>query len=167
MVFIKKSERERRKKASEQCKARNEQTQRRKASIRGDFVPVGRRIVDLALLAQKMWCPPCNVALSFRYLLHERQAGSASVFKIQCSRCFVVYEVPTSAEVPDSSGSGRALFAVNCKFALGKLSINITKCVFFFYFRTWSSSMLLLLRFCANLTCFVTICSLRRHGGWT
>ena len=123
MRFIKKAELERRKKVAVANKLRGEANRAKRAKIAGEYVSVGRRIFDLALLAQTMWCNSCNVALSFRYVVvEESQHGLASDFKIRCYKCLTIYEVSSSTKVADSTSSGpmRSLFAVNCKIALGK-----------------------------------------------
>ena len=120
MVFAKKSVVDRKRKSADGVKAWHERNRLKKAREQGEFVPSGRRIFEVALLGQNMWCHSCDIPLSFRFMEQEHQKGLASVFKIRCYKCLAVYDVASSTTSADLSGSGRSLFSVNLKLALGK-----------------------------------------------
>lgn len=84
----------------------------------------GRRIIDIMLFARNMWCTDCNIPLSLRNLVKEKQFGIASRFYVRCSQCLKEIAVDSSASVPDVSKQGRSLFAVNCKAALGMFTFS-------------------------------------------
>ena len=76
-----------------------------------------RRIVELEELAKYMWCSSCDLPLSFRHFVSEKQVGIASVLMIRCFKCDSLYEVPTGKRVWENNGFS---YAMNSKAALGK-----------------------------------------------
>ncbi|CAC5370270.1 unnamed protein product [Mytilus coruscus] len=60
---------------------------------------VGRRIVELGVLAEKMYCCRCNVPLHLHNTLHERTTGFGSYLQIICTnqKCITVTDVPTGS----------------------------------------------------------------------
>ena len=130
MVFVKKSVANMKRKISEVQKARHEANRANKKLRQGEPTGIGRRIFDLDLLAQDFWCSKCEIGLSSRFLESETVHGLASVYKIRCNKCLVLYTVQSSSPVPAASSSGRLLYAVNCKFAMGKLLFSIAKGLF-------------------------------------
>jgi hypothetical protein len=80
----------------------------------------GRRIVDLDVLANDLWCSTCDSALTLKDIVNENLSGLASVFSVKCNTCDIVHEVSTSACQPTEKG-GRPLFNVNMKIAMGKI----------------------------------------------
>ena len=133
MPFVKKSVLEKKKKISEAQKLRHERNRVKKCSRIGEMVSVGRRVFELALLANSMWCDDCDTALSFRYLEEEKQYGLASVFKVRCHMCLREYDIASSSPLADTTGTGRSLQAINCKVALGKSSLKNTKTSYTLY----------------------------------
>ncbi|CAG5108785.1 Protein of unknown function, partial [Cotesia congregata] len=57
----------------------------------------GRRLVDLKLLDDELWCKPCNQALRLRHSVNELKNGSASIFQVKCTTCGNMYPVNISA----------------------------------------------------------------------
>ena len=57
----------------------------------------GRRIVELGLLADKMFCVSCNVPLHLKDTTGERRGGFGSTLFILCTNpcCETVTDVPT------------------------------------------------------------------------
>lgn len=148
MPFIKKKEKLRREKVS---KVNLERHARNRAIKEGNspvLTAVGRRVVDLALLASSLWCDFCDKSLSLKYLVEEHQYGLASKLSVRCDTCLDLKEVFTSATVPDTTGDGYSLYAVNCKAALGKIpQMCATSTLYFlkiFFFK---------LTFCVFLGC--------------
>jgi len=84
MVFPKKSVVDRKRKSADGVKAWHERNRLKKTREQGEFVPSGRRIFEVALLGQNVWCHSCDIPLSFRFMEQEHQQGLASVFKIRC-----------------------------------------------------------------------------------
>ena len=86
---------------------------------KGCTIAVGRRIVNLAVLASTMWCDDCDIALSFRFMEDEKVVGLASVFTIRCHQCLTAYKIQSDEKVSDTTGKGRASYSINCKAAMG------------------------------------------------
>lgn len=42
----------------------------------------GRRVVELNLLAEELWCKECEIPLSLRKIMEEKFMGLASILKI-------------------------------------------------------------------------------------
>jgi len=122
MVFKKASEVSRRKKVAEANKLRGVKNRERKTLLSKQVVKIGRRVLDLTLIAQTMWCEKCDIGLSFRHLLEERQIGVASEYKIRCHRCLQVYNISSSSTVANTS-THRPLYSINCKLAAGRYFI--------------------------------------------
>ena len=85
---------------------------------------VGRRIVELGLLAERLerGCYACSKALRLINVVKEERFGLASVLHVKCSSggCGAISMVQTS-KTHRSSGSGtRRVYDVNTKAALGE-----------------------------------------------
>ena len=120
--FVKKSELERVKKVASQAKVLVKCAQEKKAARQAEREPVhniGRRVVDLAVLANNMWCADCEIPLSFRWIEKEVQRGLASIFHVRCGTCLKVICVPTSTSFKLPDNTGYPLYSVNCKAAAG------------------------------------------------
>lgn len=81
----------------------------------------GRRIVDVSVLRQQMWCPKCNKALGLQSIQKERICGLASVWYIVCPICTASIKVHTSDKYLSKSSSRirRKRHIVNAKLAAG------------------------------------------------
>lgn len=133
MPFMKKKEKLRRENVVKANIERHARNRAQKSKAREPVLePVGRRVVDLALLAREMWCNLCDAALSLKYLKDEVQFGLASKFRVHCPTCLDLKEVFTSSVLPASTDDGRSLFAVNCKAALGKQLYYLFRCIMYF-----------------------------------
>ncbi|XP_033745722.1 uncharacterized protein LOC117331232 [Pecten maximus] len=82
---------------------------------------IGRRVVELELLAQNMFCDVCNSPLHLSNTLWERRLGLGSTLHIQCTNavCDAVCQVDTGKR--GSSGA----FDVNSKAAIGMVHAGI------------------------------------------
>lgn len=88
-------------------------------------IPEGRRVINLKTLAHALWCKGCNIPLSLKNIVSEKLTGLASTFKVKCSTCQVIYEVPTenvhpTTRKPSGGMGGRPTYDVNYKAVLGK-----------------------------------------------
>ena len=123
MPFVKASEKARRRKASESCERINKaRSLKAKVKKTGVMEPVGRRIIDLALIAKEMWCDTCVRPISFRFMEEEKQFGLDSQVKVRCDQCLAVYTFHLNEKMPhdESAVNPRPLSSINCKAALGK-----------------------------------------------
>lgn len=119
--FAKKTEVERRRKISEHIKQLNEEVQRKKKQSKEErelLHSVGYRIVDLAVVANSLWCKTCNAALSLKTMEQEVHKGLASILQVRCITCLDLVSVPTSKSVR-VTGSSYPLWSVNMKAAAG------------------------------------------------
>jgi len=91
---------------------------------------VGRRVVELQLLADGLWCPTCQVTLSLKDTEREELRGLASVFFVRCSKCNVIHEVCTSKS--SNTAQNHKIYDVNCKMAIG-MSISTNRRYFRFF----------------------------------
>lgn len=80
-----------------------------------------RRIVDLNLLAETLWCETCDVPLTLRSMLGEKMSGLNSTFKVHCNSCGHLKDVNTSKNYFRKTKSGRSLYDVNMKVTLGNV----------------------------------------------
>lgn len=76
----------------------------------------GRRIVELSVLAEQMWCVCCKEALSLENIEQERRRGLASILQVRCHKCLIINIVNTGKK---SDGSMNR-FDVNSKIVRGK-----------------------------------------------
>ncbi|XP_077278749.1 uncharacterized protein LOC143906480 [Temnothorax americanus] len=72
----------------------------------------GRRLIDLHLLADELWCKSCNVPTSLRHVTKEDRIGLASIFYITCQLCQRVYQVNTS-KIEESSRFSKPTYTVD------------------------------------------------------
>ncbi|CAD6234365.1 GSCOCG00001856001-RA-CDS [Cotesia congregata] len=80
--FIKKNIAQWKKNVIASNKARNEN---KESAENTNFIELsGRRLVDLKLLDDELWCKPCNQALRLRHSVNELKNGSASIFQVKC-----------------------------------------------------------------------------------
>lgn len=124
--FASKKEVERRSNLSESAKLYNEEVRRKKALSKEELErerlhSVGSRVVDLAVLADGLWCKVCKAPLSLRNLEREVHRGLASILRIRCVTCLDLVRVDTSksVRVPKSK---YPLWSVNMKAATGTLT---------------------------------------------
>lgn len=103
---------------------------RRKASLENEpeqnceneDVMDGRRIVELKVLGQQLWCVSCKEALSLEHIENETRRGLGSLLSVRCHKCLLLNQVATGKQ--HSSSDKRSFrFDVNSKAALG-----ITSC---------------------------------------
>ena len=99
------------------CKRRKIQNEDSKESIVD-----GRRVVEIKMLAEEMWCPACNAPLSFRYVENENVIGLASIFRVRCHTCLLLHEVRSNA-----TKSVRTAIALNTTWMLKVLSVRNLK----------------------------------------
>lgn len=87
----------------------------------------GRRIVELLLLGELMWCVSCKECLSFQYIESELRRGLGSIFKIRCHKCLLVNEITTGTRHGEKNQEDLLTrFDVNSKMALGKYFCNLS-----------------------------------------
>ncbi|XP_077272808.1 uncharacterized protein LOC143903226 [Temnothorax americanus] len=79
-----------------------------------------RRIVELDTLASQLWCKNCDVALSLKNIVREKQLGLASVFYVKCMQCQCIHSVHTN----DYNKKDRT-YEVNAKLAFGLIDGGI------------------------------------------
>lgn len=84
------------------------------------YVVEGRRIVELQVMAQHMYCTSCNQLLALANIEKERKQGLASMYSIRCHHCLLINLVPSGKQHPGLSKQSKSLFDVNSKAALGK-----------------------------------------------
>ncbi|XP_024882270.1 uncharacterized protein LOC112461303 [Temnothorax curvispinosus] len=80
----------------------------------------GRRIVDLNVLGQQLWCCSCGEVLSLQNIQSEGRRGLASLFLVLCHKCQVVNEVCTNTQ-RRTVDKRRVHFDINSQAALGIL----------------------------------------------
>ncbi|XP_063438315.1 uncharacterized protein LOC134719240 [Mytilus trossulus] len=82
---------------------------------------VGRRIVELGVLAEKMYCCRCNVPLHLHDTIHERTTGFGSYLHIMCTNqeCRTVTDVPTGKVGPTGS------FNITAKIVIGMIHAGL------------------------------------------
>ncbi|XP_057326887.1 uncharacterized protein LOC130668562 [Microplitis mediator] len=79
----------------------------------------GRRLVDLQVLDDELWCKPCKKALRLRHSVNELKNGLASIFHVKCETCGNMYEVNTSAI--EKNSTYKHTYTVNSKVVVGVL----------------------------------------------
>ncbi|XP_071652725.1 uncharacterized protein [Temnothorax longispinosus] len=84
----------------------------------------GRRLIDLHLLADELWCKSCNVPTSLRHVTKEDHIGLASIFYITCQLCQRVYQVNTS-KIEELLRFSKPTYTVNTKVVIGTLESGI------------------------------------------
>lgn len=78
-----------------------------------------RRIIDLNTLGDQLWCKNCQLPLSLNNRINENIHGLASIFTIQCMKCYNKYKVCTDEQ------DNFKKFPINSKLAFGTfLSIS-------------------------------------------
>lgn len=115
--IIKKSDFIRRKRCSEHCLEMNSKRPKLEGVSEGVPKQIGRRLVDVDLCAEKMWCEYCDIPLSFRHAEKETHLGISSNFYIRCKQCSNLITVPTSKTVYCTNGSN--LREINLQVAAG------------------------------------------------
>ncbi|KAL7293956.1 hypothetical protein TKK_0012536 [Trichogramma kaykai] len=80
----------------------------------------GNRIVDVGYLSKRMYCSSCKERLHFDDIFKEIKKGTAAIFCFRCQNCLATTEVKSGPEYKNPS-SGRDVFAINTKAALGML----------------------------------------------
>ena len=80
----------------------------------------GRRIVDLNILGQQLWCTCCAEALSLQHVESEVRRGLASQLLIRCHKCLILNTVCTGKQ-QSTTDKRRGHFDINSKAALGVL----------------------------------------------
>ncbi|XP_071639085.1 uncharacterized protein [Temnothorax longispinosus] len=83
----------------------------------------GRRIVDLNILGQQLWCCSCTEALSLQYIESEIRSGLGSLFLVRCHKCLVVNKVCTGTQQYTDKHSPR--FDINSEATLGILHCGL------------------------------------------
>ncbi|XP_014471570.1 PREDICTED: uncharacterized protein LOC106742804 [Dinoponera quadriceps] len=79
-----------------------------------------RRIVNLIVLGQQLWCRDYKIPLSINNILSEKRYGLASIFKVKCMQCEKEVFVSTDKRLSEKGG-----FIVNTKAALGMIDAGI------------------------------------------
>jgi hypothetical protein len=108
------------------CKRRKIQNEDSKESIVD-----GRRVVEIKMLAEEMWCPACDAPLSFRYVEDENVIGLASIFRVRCHTCLLLHEVRSSKCYKKREDGNCTQYDVNAKSALGKKLKNLVCALLF------------------------------------
>lgn len=80
----------------------------------------GRRIVELAVLAENLHCKQCSSLLDLSKTVRETRQGLASVLYIVCS-CGVANDVHTSSK--QRAANGKLAFGVNIMASAGGIMI--------------------------------------------
>ncbi|KAH0557910.1 uncharacterized protein LOC123271305 [Cotesia glomerata] len=62
----------------------------------------GRRLVDLKLLDNELWCKPCKQALRLRNSVNELKNGLASTFQVKCEDVGGKPRITKSQKIIDS-----------------------------------------------------------------
>ena len=79
----------------------------------------GRRIVELKVMAQNLYCSFCKEILSLDNTEKEIRKGLASVLTVRCIKCLATTSVPTGKAHEGTSGFSKQ-FDTNSKAILGK-----------------------------------------------
>ncbi|CAC5388974.1 unnamed protein product [Mytilus coruscus] len=82
---------------------------------------VGRRIVELGVLAEKMYCCRCNVPLYLHDTLHERTTGFGSYLQIICTN----QECRTVTDVPTGKVGRTGSFDITAKIVIGMIHAGL------------------------------------------
>ncbi|KAK0074947.1 hypothetical protein PV326_012038, partial [Microctonus aethiopoides] len=84
----------------------------------------GRRIVQLKVLAENLYCKDCKNVLSLKDIQKEKQHGLASVFYVKCSDCQTVTGVHTDSQ-HFCKDTGKYHYDSNTNAAAGALDSGI------------------------------------------
>ncbi|XP_008207868.1 uncharacterized protein LOC103316340 [Nasonia vitripennis] len=79
----------------------------------------GRRIIDLKVMAQHLYCSFCTEILSLEDIEKEAKKGLASDFTVRCRKCLATSIVPTSKV--HLGPNGQLLYDNNTKAALSAI----------------------------------------------
>jgi len=79
----------------------------------------GHRIIDIEYMAKNMHCSFRKECLHLENITKEIIKGAASIFEVQCTNCLMKNTVKSGKEYINPS-TGRSLFMINTKTALGK-----------------------------------------------
>lgn len=74
----------------------------------------GRRIVDIAKIAEDLWCQYCDGPISLRNLVNEITVGIVNIWSIRCHACRHIIKVETSKK-------HGMFYDSNFKLAIGKI----------------------------------------------
>ncbi|XP_074107786.1 uncharacterized protein LOC141533030 isoform X1 [Cotesia typhae] len=77
----------------------------------------GRRLVDLKLLDNELWCKPCKQALRLRNSVNELKNGLASTFQVKCVTCGNMY--PVNISTIEKNSKTKPTYTVNSKVVVG------------------------------------------------
>jgi hypothetical protein len=80
------------------------------------FTDSVRRVVELDVLAEELWCNFCSEPLSLRNASSPSMSGLAALMQVRCMKCLAVFDVHT-CKTKDCS-PGRPSFEVNKKAAI-------------------------------------------------
>jgi hypothetical protein len=79
----------------------------------------GRRIVEMTLLGDELWCVLCKECLSL-HVEREIRRGFGSILSIRCHKCLLLNEVKTGkTQCPDGKRNATR-FNINYKAAISK-----------------------------------------------
>lgn len=79
----------------------------------------GHRIIDIEHMAKNMQCSFCKERLHLQDITKEIVNGAASIFEVKCQYCLKKNTV-NSGKKHKNPSTGRSLFTINTKTALGK-----------------------------------------------
>ena len=79
----------------------------------------GRRVVELNVLSEGLWCPMCQLCLSLKNTVGEEIRGLASVLRVKCLKCNMITDAHTSKSANIAKNVVK-MYDVNCKMAVGK-----------------------------------------------
>lgn len=96
---------------------------KKKDETEAECVVEGRRIIDLKVMSQHMYCTFCKKDLCLKDIKKEEKYGLASIFFIICQHCLSMSKVPTGTQHPGLNN--KMVYDINTKSALGKLYIKI------------------------------------------
>lgn len=110
----------------ENGKKRKKETKQSDESEKSECIVEGRRIVDLKVMAQHLYCSFCKEILSLDDTEKEVRKGLASVLTVRCSKCLATTSVPTS-KMHEGVLSFYKQFDTNSKAILG---MHLLICVY-------------------------------------
>ena len=79
----------------------------------------GRRIVELKVMLQHLYCSFCEEILSLDDTENESRIGLASVLTVRCRKCLATTSVPTG-KVHEGAAGSHIQFDTNSKAVLGE-----------------------------------------------
>ena len=83
----------------------------------GAITSTKRRIVEMSQIAIDLWCSSCQVPLSLRQFISEKQHGLAFIMNVRCWKCGLIREVKTARP----SSNRKNTFDMNYKLTNGGL----------------------------------------------